>query len=173
MPWKFGFPSKKLKKFCKFSLSPPPPPIPPFRLLHHAHLFSIPPLIKKIESPFFAQFWESPSPPSLQHVRDVIKQKIKCRPIRTREIDGVRLQEELYELLERFEKINNHNMWHQSSLPQNMYEWKISTLSTWKKVVSLLQFYRKLNRSSERNILALADSEVKTERVERCIDTQS
>ena len=27
----------------------------------------------------------------LQHVRDVSEQKIKCRPIRTREISGVRL----------------------------------------------------------------------------------
>ena len=39
MPWKFGFPLKKLKKFCKFSLSPSYYIIPP--------LFSIPPLIKK------------------------------------------------------------------------------------------------------------------------------
>ena len=32
----------------------------------------------------------------LQHVGDVSEQKIKCRPIRTREIGGVRLQGELY-----------------------------------------------------------------------------
>ena len=27
----------------------------------------------------------------LQHVGDVIEQKIKCRPIRTQEVDGIRL----------------------------------------------------------------------------------
>ena len=32
----------------------------------------------------------------LQHVGDVSEQKVKCGPIRTREIVGVRLQEELY-----------------------------------------------------------------------------
>ena len=32
----------------------------------------------------------------LQHVGDVSEQKIKCRPIRTREIGGARLSEELY-----------------------------------------------------------------------------
>ena len=32
----------------------------------------------------------------LQHVDDVSKEKIKCRPIRTRERGGVRLSEELY-----------------------------------------------------------------------------
>ena len=32
----------------------------------------------------------------LQHVGHVGVQKIKCRPIRTREIGGVRLQDELY-----------------------------------------------------------------------------
>ena len=32
----------------------------------------------------------------LQHVGHVGAQKIKCRPIRTQEIGGVRLQEELY-----------------------------------------------------------------------------
>ena len=32
----------------------------------------------------------------LQHVCYVGEQKIKCRPIRTQEIAGVRLQEELY-----------------------------------------------------------------------------
>ena len=42
MPWKFGFPLKKLKRFCKFPLSPPPPIITTSR-----PLFSIPPLIKK------------------------------------------------------------------------------------------------------------------------------
>ena len=31
----------------------------------------------------------------LQHVVDVSEQKFKCRPIRTREIGGVRLSEEL------------------------------------------------------------------------------
>ena len=33
---------------------------------------------------------------TLQHVGDVSEQKVKCGPIRTREIVGVRLQEELY-----------------------------------------------------------------------------
>ena len=33
----------------------------------------------------------------LQHVGHVGGQKIKCRPIRTREMGGVRLQDELYE----------------------------------------------------------------------------
>ena len=33
----------------------------------------------------------------LQHVGDVSEQKFKCRPIRTREIHGVRLSEALYE----------------------------------------------------------------------------
>ena len=48
MAWKFGFPLKKLKKFCKFSLYP--------LLLHHPTLFFKPPLIKKkIESP---PFWQ-------------------------------------------------------------------------------------------------------------------
>ena len=32
----------------------------------------------------------------LQHGDDVSKEKIKCRPIRTREIGGARLSEELY-----------------------------------------------------------------------------
>ena len=32
----------------------------------------------------------------LQHFGDVSKQKIKCRPIRTREIGGATLSEELY-----------------------------------------------------------------------------
>ena len=32
----------------------------------------------------------------LQHVGDVSDQKFKCRPIRTREISGVRLSEALY-----------------------------------------------------------------------------
>ena len=32
----------------------------------------------------------------LQHICDVSEQKIKCRPIRTREIGGVRLSEELH-----------------------------------------------------------------------------
>ena len=32
----------------------------------------------------------------LQHVGDVSEQKFKCRPIRTREIGGVRLSEALY-----------------------------------------------------------------------------
>ena len=32
----------------------------------------------------------------LQHIGHVGRQKIKCRPIRTREIGGIRLQEELY-----------------------------------------------------------------------------
>ena len=32
----------------------------------------------------------------LQHVGDVTEQKFKCRPIRTREIGGIRLSEELY-----------------------------------------------------------------------------
>ena len=32
----------------------------------------------------------------LQHICDVSEKKIKCRPIRTREIGGVRLSEELY-----------------------------------------------------------------------------
>ena len=41
------------------------------------------------------------------------------------------------------------------------------------KVASLLQFHKKLDRSSQRNVLALADKEVKTERVERCTDAQS
>ena len=56
MPWKFGFPLNKLKKFRKFLCPPTYYTIPP--------LFSIPPLIKKkIESPPFGQYWESPSPP--------------------------------------------------------------------------------------------------------------
>ena len=33
----------------------------------------------------------------LQHVGDVSEQTIKCGPIRTQEIGGVRLQDELYE----------------------------------------------------------------------------
>ena len=32
----------------------------------------------------------------LQHVGDASEEKIKCRPIRTREIGGVRLSDELY-----------------------------------------------------------------------------
>ena len=32
----------------------------------------------------------------LQHVSDVSEQKFKCRPIRTREIGGVRLSDALY-----------------------------------------------------------------------------
>ena len=35
-------------------------------------------------------------PGELQHVGDVSEQKIKCRPIRTWEIGGVRLPDELY-----------------------------------------------------------------------------
>ena len=35
-------------------------------------------------------------PGELQQVHNVGGQKIKCRPIRTQEIGGVRLQEELY-----------------------------------------------------------------------------
>ena len=35
-------------------------------------------------------------PGELQEVRNVGGQKIKCRPIRTQEIGGARLQEELY-----------------------------------------------------------------------------
>ena len=34
----------------------------------------------------------------LQHVGDVSEQKIECRPIRTREIGGARLSEELYRI---------------------------------------------------------------------------
>ena len=59
MPWKFGFPLKNLKKFCKFSLTPLPPPYPsPYYII--PPLFSIPPLIKKKKKsnpPFFGQFW--------------------------------------------------------------------------------------------------------------------
>ena len=40
------------------------------------------------------------------------------------------------------------------------------------KVVSVLHFHAKLYRYSKRNISALVDSEVKTERVEPCIDAQ-
>ena len=36
----------------------------------------------------------------LQHGGDVSQQKIKCRPIRTREIRGVSLSDVLYELVE-------------------------------------------------------------------------
>ena len=32
----------------------------------------------------------------LQHIGDVSEQKIKCRSLRTREIGGARLQDELY-----------------------------------------------------------------------------
>ena len=35
-------------------------------------------------------------PGKLQHFGDVSEQKFKCRPIRTREIVGARLSEELY-----------------------------------------------------------------------------
>ena len=41
------------------------------------------------------------------------------------------------------------------------------------KVASVFQFYAKLYRYSQRNISALADNEVKTERVESCMNTQS
>ena len=41
------------------------------------------------------------------------------------------------------------------------------------KVASVFQFYAKLYRYSQRNISALADNEVKIERVESCINTQS
>ena len=41
------------------------------------------------------------------------------------------------------------------------------------KVASVLQFHTKLYRYSKRNVSALADNEVKTERVEPCIDAQS
>ena len=41
------------------------------------------------------------------------------------------------------------------------------------KVVPVLQFHAKLYRYSERNVSALADNEVKTERVEPCIVAQS
>ena len=41
------------------------------------------------------------------------------------------------------------------------------------KVVSVLQFHAKLYRYSKRNVLAFADNEVKTERVEPCINAQS
>ena len=41
------------------------------------------------------------------------------------------------------------------------------------KVVSVLQFHAKLYRYFKRNVLALADNEVKTERVESCINAQS
>ena len=41
------------------------------------------------------------------------------------------------------------------------------------KVVSILHFHAKLYRYSKRNVPALADNEVKTERVEPCIDAQS
>ena len=41
------------------------------------------------------------------------------------------------------------------------------------KVASVFQFYTKLYRYSLRNVSALADNEVKTERVEPCINTQS
>ena len=41
------------------------------------------------------------------------------------------------------------------------------------KLASVLQFHAKLYRYSQGNILALADSEVKTERVEPCINGQS
>ena len=53
-----------------------------------------------------------------------------------------------------------------------MYEWEI-IVSALNKVASMLQFHKKLNRYSQRNVLALADSEIKTKRVERCIDAQS
>ena len=53
----------------------------------------------------------------LQYVSHVGGQKIKCRPIRTREIGGARLQEELYDgfeiqliLLPRVYKIDIHTM---------------------------------------------------------------
>ena len=38
----------------------------------------------------------------LQHVGHVGGQKMKCRPIRTQEIGGVRLQDELYDYLQYF-----------------------------------------------------------------------
>ena len=41
------------------------------------------------------------------------------------------------------------------------------------KVVSVLQLHAKLYRYSLRNVLALADNEVKTKRVEPCTDALS
>ena len=41
------------------------------------------------------------------------------------------------------------------------------------KLAYVLQFDAKLYRYSQGNVLALADSEVKTERVEPCINAQS
>ena len=41
------------------------------------------------------------------------------------------------------------------------------------KLASVLQFHAKLYRYSQGNVLALADSEVKTERVEPCINGQA
>ena len=116
-----GILQRNWKSFANFFYPLSPPlyyTIPP--------LFTILPLIKKIESlPFCPILRKSiPSPPfkkgefelclsltgirfqgELQHVGDVIEQKFKCRPIRTTEIVGVRLQDELYQLFESFEKI--------------------------------------------------------------------
>ena len=50
MSWKFGFPLKKLEKFCKFSLSPFFMPSPP--LFYHS-----PALLKKFESTPSPPFW--------------------------------------------------------------------------------------------------------------------
>ena len=41
------------------------------------------------------------------------------------------------------------------------------------KVACVLHFHAKLYRYSKRNVSALADNEVKTERLEPCIDAQS
>ena len=41
------------------------------------------------------------------------------------------------------------------------------------KVASVLQFHAKVHRYSKRNVSALPDNEVKTERGEPCIDAQS
>ena len=44
-----------------------------------------------------AHFWGE-----LQHTGHVGGQKMKCRPMRTQEIGGVRLQDELYDYLQYF-----------------------------------------------------------------------
>ena len=62
-------------------------------------------------------------------------------------------------------------MRHQSSLPRNKYEKLI--MNALIKAVSVLQFHAKLYRYSQRNVLTLADNEVKTERVEPCTGAQS
>ena len=56
-------------------------------------------------------------------------------------------------------------MWHQSFLPRNKFLALI-------KVASVLHFHAKLYSYSKRNVWALAGNEVKTERVEPCIDAQ-